>query len=215
MDEELFLPVLSHFENGNFWTASGGALRYKVVPDTGESPRLTAEVWEGPWRYQDSTVEETKEFPLSEEGLEELRTVLDDTWVLWWGVSNSIPMKDREDHPFWLEIYTEERIPAATFCLGSDGLRYEGKLRFRPLNADLLAALGLHTRQAAPAAAKQPAPLSDTERRVLAGIGPKPVGIEELCVSTGLPMSALLGTLMKLELTGRVYKQPGQRYVLR
>ena len=52
-------------------------------------------------------------------------------------------------------------------------------------------------------------------RRVLAGIGPKPVGIEELCVSTGLPMSALLGTLMKLELTGRVYKQPGQRYVLR
>ena len=81
--------------------------------------------------------------------------------------------------------------------------------------ADLLAALGLHTRQASPAAAKQPAPLSDTERRVLACIGPKPVGIEELCVSTGLPMSALLGTLMKLELTGRVYKQPGQRYVLR
>ena len=79
----------------------------------------------------------------------------------------------------------------------------------------VLAALGLHTRQAAPAAAKQPAPLSDTERRVLACIGPKPVGIEELCVSTGLPMSALLGTLMKLELTGRVYKQPGQRYVLR
>ena len=64
MDEELFLPVLSHFENGNFWTASGGALRYKVVPDTGESPRLTAEVWEGPWRYQDSTVEERqRNFP--------------------------------------------------------------------------------------------------------------------------------------------------------
>ena len=76
MDEELFLPVLSHFENGNFWTASGGALRYKVVPDTGESPRLTAEVWEGPWRYQDSTVEETKEFPLSEEGLEELLSLI-------------------------------------------------------------------------------------------------------------------------------------------
>ena len=50
MDEELFLPVLSHFENGNFWTASGGALRSQVVPETGESPRLTAAVWEGPWR---------------------------------------------------------------------------------------------------------------------------------------------------------------------
>ena len=43
----------------------------------------------------------------TEEGVEELRAVLDDTWVLWWGVSNSIPMKDREDHPFRLEIYTE------------------------------------------------------------------------------------------------------------
>ena len=89
------------------------------------------------------------------------------------------------------------------------------KCKISPATLARTAALGLHTRQAEPAAAKQPAPLSDTERRVLAGIGPKPVGIEELCVSTGLPMSALLGTLMKLELTGRVYKQPGQRYVLR
>ena len=98
---------------------------------------------------------------------------------------------------------------------GTNGLLRDGRARAVAGAADLLAALGLHTRQAAPAAAKQSAPLSDTERRVLAGIGPKPVGIEELCVSTGLPMSALLGTLMKLELTGRVYKQPGQRYVLR
>lgn len=98
---------------------------------------------------------------------------------------------------------------------GTNGLLRDERARAVAGAADLLAALGLHTRQAAPAAVKQPAPLSDTERRVLAGIGPKPVGIEELCVSTGLPMSALLGTLMKLELTGRVYKQPGQRYVLR
>ena len=98
---------------------------------------------------------------------------------------------------------------------GTNGLLRDERARAVAGAADLLAALGLHPRQAAPAAAKQPAPLSDTERRVLAGIGPKPVGIEELCVSTGLPMSALLGTLMKLELTGRVYKQPGQRYVLR
>ena len=77
---------------------------------------------------------------------------------------------------------------------GTNGLLRDGRARAVAGAADLLAALGLHTRQAAPAAAKQPAPLSDTERRVLAGIGPKPVGIEELCVSTGLPMSALLGT---------------------
>ncbi len=85
--------LLSHFENGNFWTASGGALRYKVVPDTGESPRLTAEVWEGPWRYQDSTVEETKEFPLSEEGLEELRG-----WLARWRTEmNARPKKTLEE----------------------------------------------------------------------------------------------------------------------
>ena len=70
MDEELFLPVLSHFENGNFWTASGGALRCRVEPDTGENPRLTA---------QDSRGEETQEFPLTEEGLEALRA-----WLLRW-----------------------------------------------------------------------------------------------------------------------------------
>lgn len=79
MDEELFLPVLSHFENGNFWTASGGALRYRVEPDTGETPRLTAQVWEGPWSLRDSRVEETQEFPLTEEGLEALRA-----WLLRW-----------------------------------------------------------------------------------------------------------------------------------
>ena len=49
----------------------------------------------------------------------------------------------------------------------------------------------------------------------LACIGPKPVGLEELCVNTGLPTAVLLSTLMKLELSGRVFKQPGQRYVLR
>ena len=96
MDEELFLPVLSHFENGNFWTASGGALRYKVVPDTGESPRLTAEVWEGPWRYQDSTVEETKEFPLSEEGLEELRG-----WLARWRTEMNARPKKTLDYFFY------------------------------------------------------------------------------------------------------------------
>ena len=82
MEQELFLPVLSHFENGNFWTASGGRMRYRVDPVKGEEdhpPTLTAQVWEGPWRLQDSTVEETKSFPMTEEGLEEVRA-----WALAW-----------------------------------------------------------------------------------------------------------------------------------
>ena len=82
MEQELFLPVLSHFENGNFWTASGGRMRYRVDPVKEEEenpPSLTAQVWEGPWRLQDSTVEEPKSFHMTEEGLEELRS-----WVLVW-----------------------------------------------------------------------------------------------------------------------------------
>lgn len=73
--EELFLPVLSHFQNKNPWTASVSRLRYRVIPTVAEKEEesiLTAEVWEGPWAYEFSTVEETKTFPLSPEGLEEL-----------------------------------------------------------------------------------------------------------------------------------------------
>ncbi len=81
MEEELFLPVLSHFENGNFWTASGGRMRYRVDPVKEEDvwADLEARVWEGPWSLADSTVEETVSFPLSEEGLKQLRA-----WALGW-----------------------------------------------------------------------------------------------------------------------------------
>ena len=41
--EEMFLPVLSHFQNGNAWTGSGGRLRYQLGP--GEET-LAARVWE-------------------------------------------------------------------------------------------------------------------------------------------------------------------------
>ena len=77
--DELFLPVLSHFENGNFWTASGGRMRYRVDPEPGEEPQLAARVWEGPWSLADSPVEEEARFPLSEAGLEELRA-----WAVKW-----------------------------------------------------------------------------------------------------------------------------------
>ena len=82
MEETIFLPVLSHFENKNFWTASGGRMRCRVDPVLRENDiptALTAQVWEGPWRLQDSRVEETGTFPITEEGLEQLRA-----WLLDW-----------------------------------------------------------------------------------------------------------------------------------
>ena len=74
--EEIYLPVLSHFLNGNFWTASAGRMRYRVDP---VEQTLAAQVWEGPYGYALSEVEEHTSFPLSEEGLEELRA-----WAAKW-----------------------------------------------------------------------------------------------------------------------------------
>ena len=41
------------------------------------------------------------------------------------------------------------------------------------------------------------------------------MGVEELGAASGLPTGLLLGTLMKLELAGRVTCLPGKRYILR
>ena len=79
--EELFLPVLSHFQNKNPWSASAGRLRYRILPTVAENEEdslLTAEVWEGPWAYEFSQIEEEKIFPLSEAGLKVLRQWLGD-----------------------------------------------------------------------------------------------------------------------------------------
>lgn len=70
---ELYLPVLSHFQNGNVWTASIGRLHFKVTPS---EETLLAEIWEGPWSYALSAVEETCSFPLEEGGIEDLRVWL-------------------------------------------------------------------------------------------------------------------------------------------
>lgn len=89
---ELFLPVLSHFQNKNPWTASAGRLRYRILPTVAETQAdsfLTAEVWEGPWAYEFSTVEETKIFPLSLEGLAALPTWL----TAWSDTVNARPLR--------------------------------------------------------------------------------------------------------------------------
>lgn len=69
--EQFFLPVLSHFQNENFWTASDRRMRYLVTPQ--EVEILEAQVWEGPWGHAFSQVEEVATFPLSEEGLQQIR----------------------------------------------------------------------------------------------------------------------------------------------
>ena len=98
---------------------------------------------------------------------------------------------------------------------GTNGLLRDGRARAVCTAEDLLGPLGLHPDKPAAVTARRPEPVSDTERKVLACIGPKPVGVEELRVSTGLPTEVLLRTLMKLTLGKRIQQQPGQRYILR
>ena len=109
-------------------------------------------------------------------------------------------------------------VPGSIFSPNSAGtnrLLLEGRAKAACTAADRLGTLGLRQTAAAQSPARQPAPVSETERRVLSCMGAQPAGIEELCVRSGLPTAALLGTLMKLELSGRVTCLPGKRYVLR
>ena len=110
-------------------------------------------------------------------------------------------------------------VPGSIYSLNSTGtnaLLRDGRAHAACSAADLMGPLGLHTEMPKPqVTVRQPEPVSDTERRVLACIGPKPVGMEELRVSTGLPTAVLLSTLMKLVLSNHITQQPGQRYVLR
>ena len=90
----MFLPVLSHFQNENIWIASDGKLRYQVSPATVEKEDGTkdaliiGEVWEGPWSREFSVIEEVEEFPMTEDGIEDLRA---------WLILESMEINDRPD----------------------------------------------------------------------------------------------------------------------
>jgi len=98
---------------------------------------------------------------------------------------------------------------------GTNGLLRDGRARAVCKAEDILEALEIRPRNTTEVVEKKPDLLTEAERKVLAHIGPKPVSMEELCVSTGLPATAVLTALMKLEISRHIIKQPGQRYILR
>ena len=84
--EEIFLPTLHSFENGNVFTGSLGLLRFKITPQiTMKTPKevdfeassIRAEYWHGLCCYEKSQIEGEAVFPLSEEGRAQLRSWLE------------------------------------------------------------------------------------------------------------------------------------------
>ena len=70
MEHEIFMSTLSSMEYGNVWTGSRKNTRWKIVPADGV---MAVELWRGPLCYECSQVERTAEYPISEEGIAQLR----------------------------------------------------------------------------------------------------------------------------------------------
>jgi hypothetical protein len=84
--KEVFVPTLHTFAMNNTFTGSCGMLRYLITPTVEmrtpkevdmENSSITAEFWHGIYCYEKSEVEETKTFPMSEEGRQEMKAWLE------------------------------------------------------------------------------------------------------------------------------------------
>ena len=109
-------------------------------------------------------------------------------------------------------------LPGSIFSpssAGTNALLRDGRAKAVCTAGDLFGTLGLSAARPAPPPKAAPQPLSENERLVLSCMSGRTQGIEELGVRSGLPTAALLGVLMRLELSGRVTCLPGKRYILR
>ena len=85
---DIFIPTMLFWENGNSWYGSKGLTRFFIQPVKHEPPEedshgeayttLDAEVWKGPLTKALSEGLATASFPLSEEGLEQISAWLED-----------------------------------------------------------------------------------------------------------------------------------------
>ena len=85
--EELFLPTLHYFENNNRFSGSAGLLRFMLTPQVEmltpkevnlEASSIHGQLWHGLYCLEKSTVEEERDFPMSQEGLGEIRRWLEE-----------------------------------------------------------------------------------------------------------------------------------------
>ena len=73
MEDKLFLPNLDYWRHGNKWTGSLQRASFYIDPS---DDQFSVEVWTGPLCHALCTVEVTAQFPLDEQGLQNLRDFL-------------------------------------------------------------------------------------------------------------------------------------------
>ena len=85
--EKIYLPTLHWFDNKNSFSGSYGNFRFLVKPDVTmatskevdyEASSLKCEFWHGPFCYELSTIEQARVFPLSDEGVANMKQWLEE-----------------------------------------------------------------------------------------------------------------------------------------
>ena len=80
--KEIFLPTLHWFAMTNLFTGSCGEFRFRVKPNVVmatakevdfDQSTITAEFWHGLYCYEKSEMEASSTFPMTEEGLLEMK----------------------------------------------------------------------------------------------------------------------------------------------
>lgn len=87
MSKEIYLPTLHWFAMKNTFSGSCGELRFMAKPDVVmatakevdfDASTIVCQYWHGPFCYEKSTMEDTKVFPLTEEGKADMKKWLEE-----------------------------------------------------------------------------------------------------------------------------------------
>ena len=85
--QEVFLPTLHWFAMTNTFSGSCGEFRFMAKPNVimatakevdFEASSITVELWHGLYCYEKSEMEGSREFPMSDEGLQQMKSWLEE-----------------------------------------------------------------------------------------------------------------------------------------
>ena len=84
--KEIFLPTLHWFAMTNLFTGSCGEFRFRAAPNVimatakevdFDQSSIKCEFWHGPFCYEKSEMEGERTFPMTEEGMAEMKAWLE------------------------------------------------------------------------------------------------------------------------------------------